>query len=463
MRIAVLGMGRSGRAVAEAAVRQGDRVVLFDERTIEEAADLALRDHLEGLGVEVVTGWHGRLAENAFDALVTSPGFKRTHPALRDALARGLPILSEVEYAYRLARAPIVAITGTNGKSTTTALTWTLLRAAGAEAILCGNIAGSGYPERTLTEAAADSRPGQILVAEVSSYQLEWVERFRPRVGTITNVTPDHLDRHPSFEDYLATKLRLFARMGEGDIAVLNESLTTPPMECLTAALPPGVALRTFAEVPPSGSPAPRSYPGTYLDGDELVLAGRRLPSAELRLFGHANRVNALAAWELASAALGKLSDAQAEAMIRALVEFRGLAHRMEVLGERDGVLVINNSMCTNPAALIASSRSVPRPQHLLVGGLSKNLDARPIGDYLRSSPHRAYVFGYVDPEWSEAIGEVEAECATLEEAFQLAASRARPGEAILLAPGCASAAPYANFEERGEAFRAIAGRWLAS
>lgn len=466
LRVAIAGMGRSGQAIARACVEHGAEATVYDETTAETPDRLAIVDHLQGLGAQVVAGWHGRLDPADFDLLVASPGFRREHAAIRDALAGGREVISEVEFAYRIAKSPIVAITGTNGKSTTTVLTWLVLGGAlgqGRRAILCGNLSGSGYPELTLTEAALDGSPQDILVAEVSSYQLEWVRDFRPRAAAITNVTPDHLDRHPTFEDYLQTKLRIFARMGAGDVAVANESEPSLPIERLLAAMAPEVGLRTFVAdgARHTYSKGQFSSPTTYRDGDHLVLGGRSVAISDLPLTAEHDLTNAMMAWELALAAA---PDGAFEPMLRGLLGFRGLENRMERLGERGGVLVVNNSMCTNPAAVVSSSRGLRMPQHLLMGGHTKNLDFTPVRDYLATSGHRAYLFGGTETDPLDAqLGGAWPRFASLDEAFAAACASAKAGEAILLAPGCMSASPFPSFRERGAHFRALARAWFES
>lgn len=470
-KIAIAGMGRSGFAIAKAAQKRGAKVTVYDEHAADTDERMVAVEQLQGLGVQVVTGWHGRLNDESFDILVASPGFKREHPAIRDALHLGKEVISEVEFAYRINNAPIVAITGTNGKSTTTVMTWLILKGAGTDAVLCGNLSGSGYPELTLTEAADASQENQVLVAEVSSYQLEWVTEFRPKVATITNITPDHLDRHPSFEDYRDTKFRLFSKMGEGDIVVINEHEPSLHPEVLEPAIPREVALRLFS------SSAEQTYGleqgqftenSTRRQDDTLILSGRGVKISDLPFFGEHNFTNAMQAWELAASILGSAESDRFEGMLKGLMGFVGLQNRMERLGEKAGVLVVNNSMCTNPAAVIVSSSSLPMRQHILMGGLTKNLDFSNVRDYLESAGHTAYLFGAESsdpgPEaLGNQLGKKWKEFPTLESAFTAAAYDARPGEAILLAPGCLSAYPFANFRERGDAFRAIAGEWLKS
>jgi UDP-N-acetylmuramoylalanine--D-glutamate ligase len=466
-RLAVAGMGRSGVAIAQAALERGAQATVYDERPLDDAARIATADRLQGLGATVVAGWHGRLADEAFDLLVASPGFRREHPAIRDALAAGREVISEVEFAGRIAQAPVVAATGTNGKSTTVVLAWLLLGAHGCDAVLCGNLSGSGYPEITLTEAADRSGPDAVLVAEVSCYQLDWVSGFRPRVAAITNVTEDHLDRYDGFEDYYRTKLRIFGGQGEGDVAVVNVSEPSTPLVRVLPAIPPGVAVRSFGRAgeAPDVKGQPISF-RTALDCPYLILSGRQVRMADLPFGGRHSATNAAMAWEMACAFAGEPDSAAFDAMLGALAGFRGLAHRMERLGERGGVLVVNNSMCTNPMAVIASSDELSRRQWLLMGGRNKDADVAPLRDFLAARDHRVLFFGSaVELEAPDSIatclGLPAPRYATLEEAFAAAVTEARPGEAIVLSPGGASTGVYANFVERGDAFREIARRWL--
>ncbi len=483
LRLAVAGMGRSGIAIASAGVKRGANVTVYDQQPADTPEQIATVEKLQGIGASVVTGWHGRLDPADFDILVASPGFARNHPAIRDALAGGREVISEVEFAYRIAEHPIVAITGTNGKSTTTVLTWLLLQGAGYDAVLCGNISGSGYPELTLTEAA-DRRVGvpptstargrrdadpTVLVAEVSSYQLEWIKEFHPRVAAITNVTPDHLDRHPHFDDYLSTKLRIFENMGEGDMVVMNESEPSLPPEQLPQSIPKGVGIWTFTtDAGMYGLDRGQfTHQETRRQGDEIVLSGKRIKLSDLPLYGDHNVTNALMAWELAMAFSQAVRGAErgpddnmTEGMLKVLATFGGLQHRMEVLGAKNGVLLVNNSMCTNPAAVIASSSSLPSHQILLMGGLTKGLNFQPVGAYARAKGHQIALFGEND-HLSEQLGGNWPKYGSLKEAFMSSVSRASSGWAVLLAPGCASTSPYANFRERGDAFRRMAKEWL--
>lgn len=468
-RFAVAGMGRSGVSIAEAALRSGAQATVYDEKPLDDAGRIATADHLQGLGAEVIAGWHGRLAGEPYDVLVASPGFRREHPAIRDAIAEGKEVISEVEFAFRITRAPIIAITGTNGKSTTAVLTWLLLRAAGRDAVLCGNIAGSGYPEKTLTEAASEAPAAAVLVAEISSYQLEWVTQFRPRAAAITNVTEDHMDRYDGFADYFATKLRVFAAQGEGDWAVVNASEPSTPVARVIQAIPSAVSVVAFERM--DAGVASRNAPihTRSAVGDDLIrLSGREVRLADLALGGGHNAKNAVMAWELACSVAGDPGEADFGARLGALADFKGLAHRMERLGSRGGVLVVNNSMCTNPMAVVASCEALHQRQWLLMGGRTKDADVAPLRAFLAAHDHAVVFFGA--PSELDASDSIATQLSldaprmeTLDAAFEYASARARGGEAIVLSPGGASTGAFANFQERGDAFRVLAQRWLAA
>ncbi|MCU0317485.1 MAG: UDP-N-acetylmuramoyl-L-alanine--D-glutamate ligase [Fimbriimonadaceae bacterium] len=449
-RVAVAGMGVSGRAVAVTLKELGANPVVFDQKLGDVPEVLAATDQLVALEIEAVTGWHGHLDPDEFDALIVSPGFRRDHLAIQDMAEK--EVMSEVEFASRLTDRPILAITGTNGKSTTTVMLWTILKGGGHDALLCGNIAGSGYPEMTLTRAAMEAGPESVLVAEVSSYQLEFVTKFRPKVAACTNVTPDHMDRHPDFDDYFQTKMRLFGQMGEGDAVVIN--LDEPSLQ-VTDLRKPLTNSATIVQFSPQGKSVGENGV-TRRKGNSVVLSGETVGLEEFPFFGEHNFSNALMAWEMASC-----YSRPTIGCLDALRSFRGLSNRMEFLGVRDGIWVFNNSMCTNPAAVIASSRSLPRRQTLLMGGNTKNLDFDPVADYLSRSSHRVVLFGLDGEKLNGMLGGAWPIYPTLASAFDAAVSQSAKEEAILLSPGCASSEPYVNFKERGDAFRKIARDWL--
>ena len=453
--LVVLGLGRSGVSAAKAAIASGANVIAVDEKSGDDPIIAnAVRD-LGNLGVDVRPGWKKGLSETGAQTVVTSPGVPRNHELLLEAVRNGQEVISEIELAYRIAKAPIVAITGTNGKSTTTVMSWLCAKAAGYDAVLCGNIYGSGYEEVPLTEAASgtstplppsSSAAGgggkPALIAEVSSFQLEWVNEFRPKAATITNITPDHLNRYESFEDYADTKRRIFQRMGDDDRAVWHDGdFSTEP--------PHGIKVLTY------GDGAKHSW----IDGKRMHLAGACIELSELPFQEPHNYLNAMSAGLLVYGLSDESADPQK--ILHALKSFRGLAHRMERLGEKNGVKLINNSMCTNPAAVISSSRAIEGKQRLLIGGVNKGLEFGPVGEYLREEGHAAYLFGTDGPAIAEAMGRGWLVFRTMAEAFAAAASDAKPGETIMLAPGVASMDQFVDFRDRGEAFRQLAMEWL--
>lgn len=443
-RIAILGAMRSGVAAARAALRRGALPTVFDAKAADDPTFVAAAEALGALGVPVIPDLRGAIPPG-FDLLVTSPGVRRDSPTLQAAVRAGVEVVGEIEFAYRLSRPVIAAITGTNGKSTTTAMLWHILHSAGRDAVLCGNIFGSGYDEATLTEAADAYQPGQVLVAEISSFQLEWVSQWHPRVATVTNVTDDHLNRHATFEEYRAAKHRIFTNMGAGDIAVAHsgDPMVVPPA---------GVPVEWFGN---DGDPS-------FVADAQWTLLGSTVAVSQLSTPEPHNLLNAQTAALMAvrvSEMVGRpIAPSEAQA---ALTSFRPLAHRMEVVGERKGVLLVNNSMCTNPAAVVASSQGMARRQHLLVGGAAKTSDFSPLAEYLREQPHQVYLFGQDAPLIRERLQGGWPVYSDIAEAFRAAVDAARSGEAVILSPGCASFDRFEGFWARGDLFKTLAKEWL--
>lgn len=441
-RLAIIGLGVSGIAMCEAAKAIGAIPIGFDEKTGDVPGVMAAFDRLSAQGIEVVTGWTGQL-EDDFEWVLVSPGLPPGHPVMSQMRGK---IMGEVEFAYRIAQAPMLAITGTNGKSTTTVMLYKCLQDHGA--VLCGNIAGSGYPEHVLTEAALNTPADGVLVAEISSAQLETVISFRPDVTALTNITEDHLDRYKSFDEYKSAKLNMFKNMTGEQVGVYNyrEHSLRPEM----------YGNAKIQEFQPMGGSRPN--PNTLRFDDRSILFGKwEVNLEDLPFVGEMNYTNAMMAWEMACAHVGE-PDRQ---MLDRLLEFRPLANRLEPLGERNGIRVINNSMCTNPMAVIQSCKSFRQKLHVLMGGNTKNMDFSPVRDYLQESGQKVYLYGSDAGILNSLLGGKLDEYPSLESAFDAATKNATAGEIILLAPGCSSSAPFANFKERGEAFRKVAKEWL--
>lgn len=466
--VAIFGLGRSGLGVARAVLELGGTPTVFDEKSRDNVPKPETAAAAEKDGVQLVFGWNGDIDSQRYSYLVTNPAVDSRHPVLRRVVASGLPVLSEIEFAYRIAVAPIVAVTGTNGKSTTAVMTYLCLLECGEEAVLCGNIFGTGYPERPLTDAALSAHADKILVAEVSSFQLEWVDQFEPISAGITNITPDHMDRYDHFSEYAAAKRNIFRRQKAQDTAVVRVNDPEVPA-------PTGPQVLTFGE---GGAHA-------RMEGDDLWVLGSKSHVEGLPFREPHNRTNAQMAALLAYGALrGKalhdrgsdayrlLHDAGADPagapgpcpnqILEGLHRFRGLSHRMEVVGERGGIQVINNSMCTNPGAVVSSLQAVGTPCHVLMGGVNKNLDFTPVGDYLATTNHHVYLFGKDGRAVGSQLGQDYPYFERMEAAFQAAAAKAQQGETIILAPGCAGLDAYRDFRERGDVFRMIAKEWLS-
>ncbi len=368
------------------------------------------------------------------DLLVRSPGVPDTNPILRDARARGIPVWSELELAARMLPNPIIGITGTNGKTTTTELTAHLLRASGISARACGN---QGTPLSSLVGVVAAD---EWLCVECSSFQLEDTHRFRPTAAAFLNLSPDHLDRHGSMERYLEVKLRLFQNMRAGDLAIIPADISPPP----------GVLPARVVDGPLVDGAIAWSDGGLHLAGVGLVARWD-----DVALVGAHNRVNAMAA-----AALCLRAGADPEGLAAGLASFPGVSHRLEVVGELDGVLFVNDSKATNPEAAAAALSAYDRRVHLIAGGSAKGTPFDALAAAAQGSLVSAHLIGETAPEIERALRSVGIEASSvgdLDRAVRDAAAIARPGDVVLLAPACASFDQFSDYAARGEAFRAAA------
>jgi UDP-N-acetylmuramoylalanine--D-glutamate ligase len=457
-RVLVYGLGLSGRAAARLLLERGVAVAAVDDRPDVDPGELAADPRFALLAGAEAAGLAGSDAAWAgIDGVVTSPGVPPDRPVLAAAHRRGLPVLAEVELAFPLLNGPVVAITGTNGKSTTTALTGALLAAAGHAVEVCGNI---GEP----LAAKVDGPPGRIFVVELSSFQVDGLDTFRPRAAAFLNLTEDHLDRYHDLAAYAASKRRLFRRQGAGDLAVLNAD---DPITRTTLA----VADRAAAAAP--GAPKPRcaairrrlfSRRGAVEDGCYLAAGGAVVeaapgePARELfaaaavPLAGVQNLENAMAA-----ALLARGMGASPEAVRQGLTGFAGLPHRMQRVAARHGVTWYDDSKGTNPAATIKSLEGFAEGSvHLILGGRNKGADFAPLAPVARAKARRLYLIGEAAAELERALtGTAPIEpCGTLDRAVRAAARQARAGEAVVLSPACASFDQFRNFAHRGEVFQ---------
>ena len=430
MRVAVLGLAATGLATARALVGEGAEVLLCDARP---EAQLSLERVAEARALPGVTLCLGttELPEDLV-LVVPSPGVPPTAPPLLAAQARGIEISSEIEIAYRLASAPILAITGTNGKTTTAAMLGAICQAAGRNTYLAGNIAQDHGARLPLIEAATQAPKDAVIVAEISSFQLEWVSSFRPKIAAWLNLSTDHLDRYASMQEYGQTKARLFAAQQHSDFAIVNADDTY--VRCLSGGT--GKAMRL-----PYHGETPLLDPTLHLHPDELLVPGKH------------NLANAVAA-----SAMGLALGLNPLKIAEGLRGFHGVAHRMELVAEKHGVRFINNSMCTNPAAVAASLSALPGGVIAIAGGRHKGGELQPMVDALVHRARHVILIGEHGPLLGEALnahGFAHTERAdSLADAVQRAASQARSGETVLLVPGFASFDMFTGFEHRGQVFR---------
>ncbi|MEQ8832852.1 MAG: UDP-N-acetylmuramoyl-L-alanine--D-glutamate ligase [Miltoncostaeaceae bacterium] len=432
-RALVVGLGLSGRAAAALLARRGWSVTAVDAGPAEGAAAV-----LEPLGVEVRTGHAG--AVPGVDLVVKSPGVPGEDEAIAAARAGGVPVWSEIELAGRESPNPVLAITGTNGKTTTTELTAHLLRSAGRAAVACGNV---GTPVAGLVDAVD---PAAWLVMECSSFQLEDIERFHPAGAVLLNLSPDHMDRHGSMDAYRRAKLRIFERQEPGDLAILPAPLLATGR----------AASRRLAEHAGEPDAAAWSEGGLH-----VARLGWIIDWADVPLRGRHNRENAMAAAALAAHA--GLTGAEIAAGLRS---FTPVAHRLEPVGERGGVAYVNDSKATNPDAVLAALDAYPAGVRLIAGGRDKGTPFEALARAAAGAVTHAYLMGEAGPTLAAAFAEAgvaHSVLPTMADALAAAAAHARPGETVLLSPACTSFDQFGSYGERGEAFRALVAELPAS
>lgn len=428
----VVGLGTSGVAAARLLAQEGWRVTANDRSMAD-----ALGDRLAQLpkGAQTVLGGHPRGLVEGMTLVVVSPGVPWDLGLLAAAREQGIEVIAEVELAYRFLAAPVVGITGSNGKTTTTALLGEIVKAAGWRTAVGGNI---GTPACELAREA----DWDTVVLELSSFQLEGCTSLRPRVGALLNLSPDHLDRHPTLADYLAAKARLFAWQRPDDWAVLNRD--DAPLHGLATP-----SRQTFFSLADPSAEAHLAEGMLVLDGKPLM------PRADLPLLGDHNVANALAA-ALCAARLG----VPRAAIARALASFSGLPHRHQLVAEGRGLRFVDDSKGTNIGATAAGLAGYPPGSiHLILGGLGKGQRFAELAPAVAGRVARAYLIGTAADEIAAALhGVVPCEpCGTLQVAIERACALALPGDTVLLSPACASFDQFANYADRGDQFARLA------
>jgi len=431
----VVGLARSGVAAALALRARGEEVIGCDAGSPEDAQLAAAAGRLRHAGVEVHLDASGAAlaALSGAGTLIKSPGVPQHAPLVAAARARGVPVLGELELAWRLVGNEFVAVTGTNGKTTTTEWIGHIHREAALPAVVVGNVGTAA------TSLAGSVSPDATVVCEASSFQLEDTRAFAPEVAVLLNLEPDHLDRHSSYPEYVAAKLRIFANQGNDDVAVAPEDLGVEDLggcgRRLTFGAGVGAQLSDRA--------------GQIWWGDEPLLA-----AGEISLPGGHNRANAMAA---AAACLAR--GIEADAVATGLRTFAGVAHRLELISIADGVAFVNDSKATNIASTIVALRSYAGSVHLIAGGRGKGQDFSALAPVVARRCGAVYLIGEASAQLASALaasGVAIRECGDLERAFGNATAAAGPGDTVLLSPACASYDQYRDFEARGAHFRAL-------
>jgi UDP-N-acetylmuramoylalanine--D-glutamate ligase len=446
-RIIVVGAGRSGLGAAEYLAQAGRDVVVTESRS---GPDAQVAARLAELSVLAVWGSHPLSLLDDCEEVVLSPGVPPGSPFAQAAAQRGISVIGELELAHRALReradgSMLLAVTGTNGKSTTTDLTAHLLKACDLPAVACGNL---GTP---LITAMAGAKPATVYALECSSYQLETVRDFHAEAAAALNLTPDHLARHGTMEAYRATKVRIFQHQTADDLRLTP--LSDPAFEALAPGL--GRSARFGWECPEG--------PGAWCDGHGTLWLKDEfgehplIPRSQLLIPGDHNVENALAA-----AVLARHGGADLEGLRLGLRSYPGLAHRMVLCGERDGIKAYNDSKGTNLDATLTAIKALPGPLVLLLGGQDKGAGYGPLAQALEGKLRKLVFLGEAIPLLERDLGHLpHVTIQPFDEAVAAALALARPGDQVLLSPACASFDQFENFEKRGEHFEALVRAWV--
>jgi UDP-N-acetylmuramoylalanine--D-glutamate ligase len=429
----VVGLARSGVAAALALRARGEEVIGCDAGAPHEPTLQAAAGRLREAGVEVHLDATGAALAARAGTLVKSPGVPQDAPAVLAARGREIPVVGELEVAWRLVPNEFIAVTGTNGKTTTTEWIGHLHREAGLPVAVVGNVGTA------VSSLAGSVAPDVTVVCETSSFQLEDTIEFSPEAGVLLNLAPDHLDRHDSYDEYVAAKLRIFANQGNDDVAVAPVDLDVVDLGGCARRVPFG-----------SGGGAELSERSGYLWWDEVAV----IATAEIALPGEHNRRNAMAA-----AAVCLARGMQPDAVADGLRSFRGVAHRLELVATQHGVRYVNDSKATNVASAIVALRSYPGGIHLIAGGRGKSQDFSPLAPFVAERCRGVYLIGEAADELHGALAPTGVELhasGDLEHAVASARAAAGAGDVVLLSPACASFDQFRDFEARGARFREL-------
>jgi UDP-N-acetylmuramoylalanine--D-glutamate ligase len=449
--VLVVGLGISGLAAANRLLREGKRVTVNDASRAQAIRSTA--EELSMRGAEVAIGHHDTGLLAGIDLVVVSPGVPSRLPLLREAAAGGIPVWSEIELAWRFARGPVVAVTGTNGKTTTVSMIDGIFEKAGRRAVAAGNI---GHPFITAVEEAAE---GEILVVEVSSFQLTYIEEFKPAVSVLLNIAEDHFDWHEDMEEYVAAKSRMWMNQGQGDLVVCN---LDDPM-CVRAAAGATSPVAYFSRSPDARAAVYMSG-GTMMSrlGDRKTLRDEQVEimrANDLALQGEHNLENAMAA-----AAAAIFMGIEPEVAGEALASFKGLAHRLQFVAEIEDVSFYNDSKATNPHAVLRALGSFDAPLVVIMGGRNKGLNFDELAAELiergsRGGVRALYLIGEAAAEMQTALGAQAAGIGIevlpgLEEVFADLPRVVKAGDVVLFSPACGSFDRYKDYKHRGRHFQ---------
>jgi UDP-N-acetylmuramoylalanine--D-glutamate ligase len=439
-RVLVVGLGKSGLAAARFLKERGARVTVSDARPATLIAELpGLLDQ----GIMVEAGSHGLLTFRRQDLIVVSPGVPMSTPELKQVRAMGMHIIGELELGAQFLQGEVVGITGSNGKTTTTTLMGEIFKAAGRPTLVGGNI---GKP---VTELVGESTPESWSVLEVSSFQLETVESFRPRIAMVLNITPDHLDRHGNFENYAAAKARITEFQTAEDFLILNAEDKPTQM----------VAAKSKAQIY-WFSPRRQVKQGAFVHGESIFFTPSEgakpepvMPVAEIPLAGAHNVENVLAA-----VCTARLAGVASETIRAAVAAFKAVEHRLEFVREHNGVRYYNDSKATNVDATVKAVEAFAGGIYLILGGKDKDSDYAVMGPLLRERVKMVITIGSAAEKIEHQLaGVVKIERAeTIDRAVVLAHEAAVAGDTVLLAPACASFDQFQNYEHRGHAFKSL-------
>jgi UDP-N-acetylmuramoylalanine--D-glutamate ligase len=446
-KVLVVGLGRSGVASAFFLQDHGAKVIVSDSKS-----EAQLQNEVPALldrGISIEAGRHGERTFRDQDLIVVSPGVPSDQPQLQHARTLGIPVIGEVELAFRFLQGKVLAITGSNGKTTTTTLVGEILAKSGRKTLVGGNI---GTPVISL---AGQSTPDSLVVLEISSFQLESIQQFRPWIAAILNITPDHLDRHHTFKAYVDAKARIFENQRSG----AGENQEAGDLGVLNADDPTCVGLKSKVKGPLLWfSRKQRVESGAFLAGDQIVFRqnGQEQPvlgRLDIQLKGEHNLENVLAAVAMTMAA-----GCTPQQVRRAVQEFRAVEHRLEQVSTVNGVTFYNDSKATNVDATVKALESFPSNIHIILGGKDKGSDYSVLNPLLRERVKRVYLIGAAADKIASQISGATTlvRSGTLERAVHQAFDAAASGDVVLLAPACASFDQFENYEHRGRVFKEL-------